>query len=96
MQGTKRNNGGAEEPCTSVIFDPVQSWDMCHLGASCCDVCVWCRLVSPVPVCRSAATSMQAEQVPIPALLATGAVHHHLIRTGAQECTAANRRLGLS
>lgn len=25
---------------------------------------------------------MQAEQVPIPALLATGAVHHHLIRTG--------------
>lgn len=27
---------------------------------------------------------MQAEQVPIPALLATGAVHHHLIRTGAQ------------
>jgi hypothetical protein len=28
---------------------------------------------------------MQAEQVPIPALLATGAVHHHLIRTGGQQ-----------
>lgn len=38
--------------------------------------------LSALCVCRSAATSMQAEQVPIPALLATGAVHHHLIRTG--------------
>jgi glutamate synthase (ferredoxin) len=31
---------------------------------------------------------MNAEQVPIPALLATGAVHHHLIRTGLRSDTS--------
>eukprot|EP00882_Tetradesmus_deserticola_P018196 GHRQ01019526.1.p3 GENE.GHRQ01019526.1~~GHRQ01019526.1.p3 ORF type:complete len:128 (-),score=58.25 GHRQ01019526.1:74-457(-) len=33
---------------------------------------------------RASETSLQPEKVPIPSLLATGAVHHHLIRTGAR------------
>jgi hypothetical protein len=32
---------------------------------------------------RATETNMKPDVVPIPSLLATGAVHHHLIRTGA-------------
>lgn len=31
---------------------------------------------------KAVQSNMQADVVPIPSLLATGAVHHHLIRTG--------------
>eukprot|EP00882_Tetradesmus_deserticola_P001840 GHRQ01001973.1.p1 GENE.GHRQ01001973.1~~GHRQ01001973.1.p1 ORF type:complete len:1051 (+),score=503.61 GHRQ01001973.1:46-3198(+) len=37
---------------------------------------------------RASETSLQPEKVPIPSLLATGAVHHHLIRTGLRSDTS--------
>lgn len=35
---------------------------------------------------KATESSMSSDVVPIPSLLATGAVHHHLIRTGESGC----------